>query len=396
MKYTSLFIILVSLYNCKPHTNKNNDQINGSVITPQNNTLVLNSIFDSCKLIQLTGISLTGINKVEWMDSLLVIKGKANESELHLFTNEGKYLYSIIKTGRGANETINMQDFVIDPVKKHIDILCDYGRKIITYSLPEKKIINTTEICPEIYAAENIKKLDSTRYILYKTNGFTKNTEFKINIYNKAKNKLEKGFLPINKKTSEYVSFSQFNNLYENNQQIFFYETFRDTIYQCSSEEIEPVWIFQKQEFSFPQQLLHKGYQGLREFIETCKNSRYIWGHINVFEYRNLYLSLFNYKDKLYLNVIDKTGKKANSYTRIHDNLVTDELLELTTFFQIGNNQEYCFFQIEPIDLLEIIENKKQQNKYADYQKRFPRSCQFIEQLKFDSNTVLVLLKSKT
>ena len=194
MKYIIPFIVFLSIFSCKSTSKQVNEVVNSSKIIPQNNILTLSSIFNNYKLIQLSGIAFTSIQKVEFIDSLLIIKGKAADSELHIFNVTGKYIQSIIKTGRGPEETLNIQDFIIDHDKKNVDVLCDYGRKIITYSLEKRKIINTIEICSEIFSAQNLQKIDSNRYILYKQCGFTNNKEYKINIYNIQKNFLENGF----------------------------------------------------------------------------------------------------------------------------------------------------------------------------------------------------------
>ena len=395
MKYIIPFILFLSISSCKSTNKPANEVVNSSKIIPQNNILTLSSIFNSYKLIQLSGITFTSIQKVEFIDSLLIIKGKAADSELHIFNATGEYIQSIIKTGRGSEETLNIQDFIIDYDKRNVDILCDYGRKIITYSLEKRKIINTTEICSEIFSAQNLQKIDSNRYILYKQCGFTNDKEYKINIYNIQKNFLENGFLPINKKSSEYISFSQYNNLYKNNNNFYFYETFIDTIYRCTSQKIEAYWYFDKQKYTFPQKLLYKGYQGLNEFIDICRNNQYIWGHINVFEYKDMFFSLFNYNKALYLNITNKTNKESTSYTKIYDDLITNEKLELTQLIQIGNNTKYCFFYIEPFELLEIIDTKKQKNIYAEYREKFQNNCRFIEKLNLDANSILVLLEKK-
>ena len=206
---------------------------------------------------------------------------------------------------------------------------------------------------------------------------------------------MENGFLPINKESSEYISFSQYNNLYKNNNNFYFYETFIDTIYRCTSKKIEAYWYFDKQKYAFPQKLLYKGYQGLNEFIDICKNNQYIWGHINVFEYKDMFFSLFNYNKELYLNITNKTNKESTSDTKIYDDLITNEKLELTQLIQIGNSTKYCFFYIEPFELLEIIDTKKQKNIYAEYREKFQNNCRFIEKLNLDANSILVLLEKK-
>ena len=158
MKYIIPFILFLSISSCKSTNKQANEVVNSSKIIPQNNILTLSSIFNSYKLIQLSGITSTSIQKVEFIDSLLIIKGKAADSELHIFNATGEYIQSIIKTGRGSEETLNIQDFIIDYDKRNVDILCDYGRKIITYSLEKRKIINTTEICSEIFSAKKDTK----------------------------------------------------------------------------------------------------------------------------------------------------------------------------------------------------------------------------------------------
>ena len=107
MKYIIPFILFLSISSCKSTNKQANEVVNSSKIIPQNNILTLSSIFNSYKLIQLSGITFTSIQKVEFIDSLLIIKGKAADSELHIFNATGEYIQSIIKTGRGSEETLN-------------------------------------------------------------------------------------------------------------------------------------------------------------------------------------------------------------------------------------------------------------------------------------------------
>lgn len=395
MKKIILYILLFGfLVHCKS-IQENSVFENSAKIIPQNNILKLSSIFNDYKLIQLSGIAFTNIQKVEIIDSLIIVKGVSAEAELHVFTLSGQHVYPVIKKGRGADETLNIQDFIIDREQKNIEILCDYGRKIVVHSLEEKKNIKEIQICPEIYSAQNLQKIDSQRYVLYKQCGFTSDNEYKINIFNGETRRLENHFLQINKKASEYISFSQYNNLYKKDGEIYFYETFVDTVYRCTPGHIQPAWIFDKQQYAFPRKLLYKGYQEVGEFIETCKNSSYIWGHINVFEYDRFFISIFNQDNKLYLNVTDKVKKSSTSYTEFLDDLIWDEKLTLTQLVQIGCDSNYCFFYIEPFDVLELIDNKKQDNTYNDYKNRFPIPAQFIENINMESNSILILLQNK-
>ncbi len=294
-----------------------------------------------------------GIDKIMEYQSCIYILDRRQKAVL-IFDGHGKFISKINSIGRAPDEFYILEDIEINTFRNTLECLDPMG-KILTYDLMGN-YLSTIYLPHPPMAYHYLHVLNQDSILLY-TNP-TRDNDYTFRIFSRQQDTI-------------ITQFSKQKKIITG---------------ECKLD---------KQKYTFPQKLLYKGYQGLNEFIDICRNNQYIWGHINVFEYKDMFFSLFNYNKALYLNITNKTNKESTSYTKIYDDLVTNEKLELTQLIQIGNNTKYCFFYIEPFELLEIIDTKKQKNTYAEYREKFQNNCHFIEKLNLDSNSILVLLEKK-
>lgn len=390
MKHISLiFFISLCIIGCST-TSKNESIIfqNEVEILPADNTLRLSDIFKKCEIISLRGQLLSSISDVFFNDSLLVIKGNSATSSLHLFNNDGQYIKAMIDKGRGSNEAINIQAFRIDDTIA--EVLINFSRSIITYSLPRKHIVSQFNLPEELLGADDFIKLDENRYAFYKSMKHTKNDEYKISVFNKQTNKIEKQYFPL-VMNDEYISFAQLRNFYYFKNRILFYEAFAPGIYQLTSDSLTGYIHFDKKAYDLSIEKLKKC-KSFDEVIEKCKNSSQIWGHTDVIESKKFILSTFWYKDDLYLNLINKANMTSQSFNRIYDDLITDSYFGINEGLNyIGANDNFYYFILEPYKWQEIINNKKESHTYEKYKKEYPTFCSISDQLKEDDNSLLIL-----
>ena len=389
-----LLFCTIILYSChqKSGANKNTTYVQDVVIKPEEGTLALSELAHHYRIIQLTGKDLSSIDFVYQQDSLIIVQGGADNSSIHLFNQKGDYIKSLIPKGRGPREAVNITK--CRPWGNCLEVLADYGCQLLTYSLAADSVVSKTPLPQAIYSAADFIRLDDNRIVYYKEHGHAPEKEYKIYIYNEKEGRIENKFLPLDPRAAEYISFSQMNHLYTQENKTFFYEVFAPGIYEITPDSISLFLRFNKEEYAFPPKLLGKGYKDLEEFIRTCQSNNYIWGHINLAESNKQILSTYNYKNQVYLNVIYKDGLTSHSYTQIHDDLITDETFAIYDGLNyINSSQGIQYFTLEPYLLKEILQKKKEKGSYDRFKAQHLQTVLLGEEIEEDANTLLIQLE---
>ncbi len=319
-------------------------------LKPQSDTLKLSSLFQLERVITFDSLFLSDITDVQIIDSNILVRSKSGNKDLHLFDHEGRYLKSFVHYGRAKNEILNLQNICFNRYKNTIDILCDYGMKINQYSYPSGKLHNQIIIpTSKITSIADFEVLDSTSYMFYKNLGYTDEEEYKLYKYNYVTSEIENEFLKLDKQLAEKISIGQHNNLYTQESDLYFYEAFQDGIYKYDrdSSKMRKRILFKQNEFSMPDKLLRKRVNNELEFIRMCRESQYIWAHVNCIEFKDKIFSCFTYKENIYGNIIDLHDKAASSYMYVFDDLVSNQCY-LAEYFRIINaDDKYLICTIE-------------------------------------------------
>lgn len=366
---------------------------NRVAITPEDATLKLSDLFKSYRIVPLQGLPLEDAFNVDVVDSLLVVCGGNEKGEIHLYNLKGKYKDCLVPSGRGADEAYNVQTFrIIDSLT--VEILCNFARKLFTYSLKENRIVSQRDLPDEIVGSEDFIKLDSVRYAFFKPRKSLANDEgdeYKINILNLNTNVIEHQYMPITH-NDEYIAFGQLRRFHASDGKILCHDVFSPGIYQMYPDSLSLYIAFEEGEYAFPQALLQKEYQSFDEFSDVCDNCPYIWGHVDMAESSKYILSTYLYKNALYLNVINKETMTSKSYTHIYDDLITDATFEaFDVLYTIAATPNAQIFSMSPFSFKEIIEKKKDNGTLAEYQKHYPQPYALSERLSEDDNSLIVL-----
>lgn len=329
-KIVGIVFVLVSLWYCKQQPVDIEVEKDAFVIElkPKSDTLKLSSLFQLDKIITFDSLFLSDIIDVQTIDSNILVRSKSGNKDLHLFDHEGRYLKSFVQYGRAKNEILNLQNICFNKYKNTIDILCNYGMKINQYSYPSGKLHNQIIIpTSKIASITDFEVLDSVSYMFYKNLGCTDEEEYKLYKYNYVTSEIENEFLKLDKQLAEKISIGQHNNLYTKKSDLYFYEAFQDGIYKYDrdSSKMRKRILFQQNEFSMPDKILRKRVNNELEFIRMCRESQYIWAHINCIEFKDKIFSYFTYKKNVYGNIIDLHDKTAFSYMYVFDDLVSDQ-----------------------------------------------------------------------
>ncbi len=396
MNYNILILILIifAISSCAKTERTNWSVQNRVEISPEGETLQLSSLFKNYRIIPLQGEPLDAVIDASVADSLLIVRGKSENSSIHLYDINGEYKNAMVLAGRGPNEAYVIQSFrVIDSTT--VEILCNYAQKIYTYSLKENKIVKQCDLPKEVLGAEDFIRLDAGRYAFFKPRKSlqaSQDDEYKINILNLATNTIERQYIPITH-NDEYIAFAQKRRFHTNKGRFLYYDVFSPGIYQIHPDSLSLYIAFEEGKYAFPQALLQKKYRSFDEFAEVCSpQCEYIWGHVDMAESSRYVLSTYQYAHALYLNVIDKATMTSKSYTHIYDDLITDSTFEVEDVLcSISATPHIQIFSMEPFQFREIIAQKKRNGTFEAYQKNYPQPCALVDRLSDDDNSLVIL-----
>lgn len=200
------------------------------------------------------------INLLEYIDSLQYIPLKEDESTLlnivtklfktkdryivrchqrsalFFFDLDGNFINKITATGEGPNEFSNLMDVTFDPQKNNLFLLDFNNKKILTYSIEQEGIINTT------------KTLDIHSYSIH---------HFKSNLYTISEPSSPKRIKIIDDQTLNKISEEVTGNptfhfvatqrsMNNYNDTLFISPSFCDTIYYAVDQNIQPYAVLGK------------------------------------------------------------------------------------------------------------------------------------------------------
>lgn len=334
----NLFILLIVLTGCgNRQVSKTRIAAASAMveIVPASDTLKLSEIFRSAECLELKGALIGEINDVKLVNDLIIVQSRVQDKDLHVFDREGNFIRSLIRYGRANDEVLNLQAFSYNEYLGTIDVLCNFGMDVKQYSLDGRDCRTITLPKNSVMSAKDIEILDDSSYVLYKDIGYTDSLEYKLYVYDYKKDSVTGSFIPLDRETEEKISFGQNNNLYRNDGKMFFYEVFQNGIFEIGREGIEPYVAFAENKYTFPSEDF-LACKDIMDVINHCRESNYIWAHVNCIQCDRLIFSFFAYKSNVYCNVIDMERKEAHSYLCVKDDLLFNRLFPATDFNVIG------------------------------------------------------------
>ena len=365
MKYLNLFIFVLLLAGCNRPV-KHSDIIQADTmvsIIPQEDTITLSALFSRCEIVKLNDIVLASINKVFKYDSLWIVQGKSDQGGVHLFNNEGRYLKTVLKWGQGPEEAYDI--WSIKLLDGSIYLLINSGTEVVEYSLQKQKMVERFRLPSEILSATDFVVDNGGNYIFLKSiSREKKKEEYKLYVYNKKEGTIVNRILNMDKKSSEYISFDQSDCLYRVQDEIYYYEVFRNGICRLSANDMTGYIAFKQNEYTFPEKELYNEDHTFQSFIDVCENSPFIWAHRNLFEGERFVSSTYMYKKELFWNIIDKSDYSVHSYKWVYDDLILNEVVPVEDYLYRANVQENIhYYTLSFYDFDRIMQLKKKCKK---------------------------------
>ncbi len=177
------------------------------------------------------------INKLQVYEDHYYILDIKYVKKILVHNKNGDFIRSIGNIGRGADEYISLNDFLIDEHRNHLLILDSQLRKVLAYSIEDGSYVYDFKID---FWASNFALLDDNTIVFYSKEQNPKgDSKYSIAKYNLRNNKyqwlLEKD--EYDTRLSKFFSFFSSKNLY-------YTPYLKDVVYQISEKSIRPYATF--------------------------------------------------------------------------------------------------------------------------------------------------------
>ena len=270
-----------------------------------------------------------------------ILDNKAHH-KIFRFNSEGIFLNTIGQRGQGPNEYNELLDFTVDERNQTIEVLVFPEYKIFRYE-PDGKVMTT--IKNEI-PAQSFAKLGDTYYLnIGYSNYFSKERIYKVNDQGVVISK----YHPI---TTRLFPVTE-PNFTQTDRHIIFHESFSNTIYDVTNEDVEPLYTIDFGKYSIPDDI-HKiepmqvleilERKGMCMIVSYYENSNFVYFFVSQQELQEI---TYNH-----LLIDKKTGNKRILY-------FTEEKEDGYGFFgraeMLTDNDELIFL-VQQAPLIDLIE----------------------------------------
>lgn len=320
MKYGILFLLCSLLVACVPAREKSVEVI---FTLLEADTFKTGDFFHTARLITLQKSDLSEISHVCLYDSLVIVKGKTADAEIHLFDISGEYICPVLNTDLRGDDPLNVQQIRVDEKNRLLEILCDDGTKLVRYSLIGLKIMEVIHLpLGQVYLTDFRKVND--RYYFFCSSA----DHAHFYVYDKIE-----GLMSCFNRTEQFqysLFKSKLSDIFDQNRQ--FGDLFQAEGYLWKGKKCK-IYLNLSSKDTLTSEESNIPFEKDAFKLKWC------------FEYQNRLFSSFCYENSLYWSVVDWKSGKAALYVQVMENL-----LKPHNYFQpavlkyLGNGEHYIFY----------------------------------------------------
>lgn len=355
-----LFLLLISCKNSK--VGYDSIKCDGININPQEcKDEFLSNIVDSIKYIKLetSNDNLIGnVDKVVFASNYIFILDKSITRSIFRFDLAGNYLGKINKIGKGPGEYIKIRDFLVDTIKKTIEVYEPQQRKIIVYDYEG----NFKTFLPIGLLFSNFEKLND-KYVLH-TNKMinshkNKPLNYSLLIVNNS-GELDSRYFPFDPKLkTNNVSYDVLKVITKDDSgNIYISKLLNDSIFLISNNHLFPKYVFNYGKYQMPSNYNILPSDELLKKLSSTSN--YALGHMLCAKTSNYMYFTFGFKEILkeqYIALYNTESHKSNGYRRLINDIDGGIFNHPITSY---NNQFISVIRSE--ELLDYVNNKSSAN----------------------------------
>lgn len=340
-------LLLISIFGCqKPVDSSQVLKINDS----QKNEVRLSSIIKNYRLINLDSLGpvLGAVRKLKkTTNGFCLLTNKT----LVFYNNNGDFIKILDRQGRGPEEYLNIQDFIIND--DEILILDSKDRTIKFYDrefdFKSEWNINSFGLA--------IANNNNNNFSVYRGNDLGNNISTKLNIYELDEKKPFKNYFEINPNQAKFLNFREKNNFCNFSDTLIFSHCCNNNIYSITEDEVKLRYTIDFGDNNRLETLLNKDFRDVMEFLEYCKKNpiALFW---NGFSETSKKITFF-YKqlDRFYHVIYSKNEKKSLVISEYIDDMFFLKGKIKATFenYPILETNGKMYILLEPIKLLQRL-----------------------------------------
>ncbi|WP_106832089.1 6-bladed beta-propeller [Parabacteroides pacaensis] len=328
---------------------------------------------------------MTSIRRIFTDDNRLFIYDRQLHN-IFIFDITGKYISKIDSKGQGPGEYSQICDFTIDPIKKHIILLCD---------IPEKRMYFTydgtfikEESLPDFYL-----KLTTDGNYIYFEKGTLKIEDYQLHILNTKTGEKRERLESLNIKNFYYAN----GNLFSRGKNILFVRRYDNSIYELKNGEVIKKYQVDFKEHSVPDWLTKE--EKTEVVAQECRKHDYIFSMTNVVDTDNYMMFYTNRGICLY----DKTANILTGYKQMINSTWNPLFNDLFTFyFPLENTNKIVCSIDEPSyikKIADLIIAQPDKIEAKKFKKEHPKLVEEIihigSKMTEDNNPVLFIYEFK-
>ena len=303
-----LILISISLITCIAHNDNNvtNIKMTDNII----NHIYSDDLIEVEKFIPLetdTTFLIGEIGKIVVYDEMLFILDNTIAKKLFVFDMNGKFIRTIGKLGKGADELLNPVDFSINLSNGNIAILDNY-RSLLVFKINGEMKYN--RILSKENRFDNICYNNNDLY-LYTSNCSGTKDGYSIHIFDEKFN--EKKILKYDE-SCDFIHPIKFP-MYQVKNKFYYLDMFKACLYEFKDQSVVRKLQMDFEDKYMPSNILNKAELFFKEFKNYCFLREYVQGDDNA------YFQILN-RSKYNFAVLDMKNNKISVYSNIEDRKV--------------------------------------------------------------------------
>jgi|WetSurMetagenome_2_1015567.scaffolds.fasta_scaffold117104_2 hypothetical protein len=409
MRITFFTLIVLLIYSCKNNSKTDNKiseddstkffEINLEKGISNKQTIPLSQIASDVEYIVLEtkeDCMVRPVVRYYFTDSLIFIR---NFVHILKFSRNGKFIQRIGTSGRGPGEIDLIRNLSFLPDKKTLVVQKNYQRELLFFSFTGE-LIKTLDYEPHI---ESFKILPNGNFLTYES-GASGTEDVMFCIMNENWDTLST-IRNYSKWTSTpssiqiMIGYPAFEPFYFSQNSDHLKSMYNDTVYQISSDKIEPEYFINLGKHKLPEELRPERL-GVSQ-IQKFRDNGHSYYFAQVFEaYKKIFISAFNYgesESSKYL-IYDKLKKECSLLTN-YDNKSSgfvndwDGGIDFWPTGQLNDNQ--VFMPITPLQFKKLISEKNIENNKIKFPENKSKLLKLISSLAETDNPILMVVTLK-
>ncbi len=402
--FTSRFVfmisvLLISLTACKNAKYSRKELVTISVDLSEKKELKLSDYFSSIKFLPLEtkeNILLPRIYKMKKVKDRYYFITNTPFSEFYIFNEDGRFIKSMNKYGKGPGEYTYLEDFYVTPDGSRIELYDMMAAKNMLY---DSTGLFVDEWKHGFYYSNFTRDADGDYWFgSGYTNFIVDRKNYACNLFHfGADRNLNKAWFPFAPEMDAYMSFAKVNSFFHYNDKLSFRYAFCDTIYSIEDKVPVPRYYVDFGEKKLPSKYLERSYKDVGKLGDALERTQYAYNVANFREAEDWVSFSFTYDRKKHLCFYSKTDRKVHVSNRVYFDMDAIKFsIPARKFLSPVVTDESYIFLLEASYLNKIVDfvKKRDKEKWSEI-KENSTLYQIYRQTAPGDNPVLMVCKLK-